>query len=76
MVTELQVTTEQIELDGGRVLRVSRVENPRGGETVVLEKLTGAYAARSLIEPSNGSRLVVSAGDLPELRRLLKEVTG
>lgn len=76
MVTELQVTTEQVELDGGRVLRVSRVENLRGGETVVVEKLVGSYAARSLMEPSNGSRIVVSADDVPELRELLDEVTG
>lgn len=74
MVTELQVTTEEVELAGGRVLRVSRVENPRGGETVVVEKLVGAYAARSLMEPSSGSRLAISADDVAELRRLLEEV--
>lgn len=72
---ELQVRTSETELPSGQVLRVSRVENPRdAGETVVIEKLVGSHAARSLMEPSNGARLVVSANEVPELMELLEEL--
>lgn len=76
-MTELSIHTASTELAGGRVLRVSRVDKPRGdGETVVLEKLTGSYAARSLLEPSNGDRLTLDADELDTLQELLAEVGG
>lgn len=72
---ELAVRMEDVELPGGRVLRVSRVENPRdAGETIVLEKLVGSSAARSLMEPSDDGRLTLSADALPELVELLGEL--
>lgn len=74
-MTELTVHTESTELPSGQVLRVSRVENPRDtGETVVLEKLVGSQAARSLMEPASGARLVLRASELPELVEMLESL--
>lgn len=76
-VTELTVRTEELELPGGRVLRVSSVENPRGdGRTVVMEKLVGSSAARNLMGPSDGDRLTLAAEVVPELMELLEAVEG
>lgn len=73
---ELTVHTEETELPGGRVLRVSRVERPRGsGESIVVERLVDSSAARSLMEPSDGDRLTLDADALSDLMELLEEVT-
>lgn len=75
-MTEL-TRTEEVEIEGGRVLRVSRVQRPRGdGEAVVVEKLVGSSAARSLMEPSDGDRLTLDAAALPDLMELLEELGG
>lgn len=76
-MTELTVRTTETELPGGRVLRVSRVENPGdAGETVVVERLPGSAGARSLMEPADGDRLTLDADALLELLDLLREIEG
>lgn len=77
MVTELDVRTATTELSGGRVLRVSSVARPReDGREIVIERLVGSASARNIMAPSDGDRLTIDAGELPELRALLDEVAG
>lgn len=74
-MTELSIRTESTELAGGRLLRVSSVEQPKGdGRTIVVERLPGSAGARSLMEPSNGDRLTIDSSELPTLMELLREV--
>lgn len=74
---ELTVRTEEVELPGGRILRVSSVEDPHtDGRRLVLERLVGSTAARSLVEPADGDRLVITEEAVSDLLRLVEEVTG
>lgn len=76
MVTELTVRTEERESPSGELLRVSDVERPGGGRSVVIERLPGSLGGRSLLEPGTGERLVLGADALPDLMELLEEVEG
>lgn len=76
-MTELSIRTESTELPGGRLLRVSAVERPKGdGRTIVVERLPGSAGARSLMEPANGDRLTLDADELPMLVEMLEAVEG
>lgn len=70
----ITVRSREIEVGHGHHLRVSTVEQPRGGRVLVLQKLTESDRGVPLLDADQGRRVVVAEEDVPELRQLLEDV--
>lgn len=69
---EFIVRTREAEIGHGHRLRVSTVQQPRGGSVVVIQKLTEPQRGVPLLDGDGGRRVVVDEMDVPTLRKMLE----
>lgn len=65
---------QEAEVGHGHLLRVTAVEQPRNGRTIVLRKIMKSERGRTLLEPGLGEQLTVSEQDVPELIQMLERI--